>query len=300
VTDVYETIEKIPGVAVRKDELLSLHTTLGVGGPCDLMVWISEIPALARVVDVAESAGLPMMVLGSGSNVLVRDGGIEGMVLRLVDDFAKIEIDSGKICAGAGAKLAEVISRATAAGIGGFEFLSGIPGTVGGAVAGNAGSPEEWMSERLTELSAIDRTLEERKVRAEEIEFGYRSAIIPSGTIITGVLLEGFPTDVESIRHMVEERLEARRLAQPVAERTAGCVFKNPPGGRAGKLIDEAGLKGLRVGGAQVSHLHANYLINAGGATAREMLEIVHLVRARVMDSYGVNLELEIKVIGRN
>jgi UDP-N-acetylmuramate dehydrogenase len=300
VTDVYETVEKIPGAAVRKDELLSLHTTLGVGGPCDLMIWISEISALSRVVDVAGEEGIPFMVLGSGSNVLVRDGGVEGMVLRLVDDFAKIEIDSARICAGAGAHLAEVVSRATAAGIGGFEFLSGIPGTVGGAVAGNAGSADEWISERLTELSALDRTLQEKTLEAEEVGFGYRSAGIPPGTIMTGVLLEGFPTDVESVRHMVEERLEARRLSQPVAERTAGCVFKNPPGGRAGKLIDEAGLKGLRVGGAQVSPVHANYLINAGGATAREMLEIIHLVRTRVSDSYGVNLELEIKVIGKN
>jgi UDP-N-acetylmuramate dehydrogenase len=232
--------------------------------------------------------------------VLVRDGGIEGVVLRLVDDFAKIEIDSGRICAGAGTHLAEVVSRATAAGIGGFEFLSGIPGTVGGAVAGNAGSADEWISERLTELGALDATLEEKKVSAAEIGFGYRSAKIPPATIITGVVLEGFSTDVESVRRMVEERLEARRLAQPAAERTAGCVFKNPPGERAGKLIDEAGLKGMQVGGAQVSPMHANYLINAGGATAREMLEIIQLVRTRVMDSYGVNLELEIKVIGKN
>jgi UDP-N-acetylmuramate dehydrogenase len=300
MTDVYETIESIPGVAARKDELLSHHTSLGVGGPCDLMVWISEIPALARVIDLAKAEGIPFMVLGSGSNVLVRDGGIDGMVLRLVDDFARIEIDSARISAGAGARLAEVVSRATAGGIGGFEFLSGIPGSVGGAVAGNAGSADEWISQRLTELYVLDEGRRERTLAAGEIEFGYRRAAIPAGFIVTGAAMEGFSTDVESVRHMVEERLEARRLAQPVGEKTAGCIFKNPPDGPAGKLIDEAGLKGARVGGAEVSTMHANYLVNRGEATAREVLELIQVVRTRVKDSYGVDLELEIRVIGKN
>ena len=300
MTEVYETIEKIPGVAARKDELLSLHTSLGVGGPCDLMVWISEVPALGKVLDVAKTEGLPFMLLGGGTNVLVRDGGVEGLVLRLTDDFALIDIESERLMAGAGARLAEVISRATAAGIGGFEFLSGIPGTVGGAVAGNAGSADDWISHRLTEVRVLDESRREKAIGAGGIEFGYRSAGLQSGSIIIGVTLEGFPTDVESVRHMVEERLESRRLSQPVTEQTAGCVFKNTPDWPAGKLIDEAGLKGACVGGAQVSTVHANYLVNTGGATAREMLELIQVVRARVMDSYGVDLELEIKVIGRN
>ncbi len=300
VSDVYQTIEEIEGVAVRKDELLSLHTTLGVGGPCDLMVWISDVPALAAVIGAARAEGIPFMVIGRGSNVLVRDGGIEGMVLRLTGDFAKIEVDSHSISAGAGASLSEVVSAATAAGIGGFEFLSGIPGTVGGAVAGNAGSAGDWISQRLTRLSLLDEAREVRDVPAAGIEFGYRAAAIPAGHVITGACMEGFSTDVESVRHMVEERLEARRLEQPVGKKTAGCVFKNPAEGPAGKLIDEAGLKGTRVGGAQVSTVHANYLINAGEATAREMQELIQVVRTRVRDSYGVDLELEIKIIGRN
>ncbi len=300
MTDVYETIEKIPGIAVRRDELLSLHTTLGVGGPCDLMVWISELPALATVIEVAKAEGFPFMVLGSGSNVLVRDGGVEGIVLRLTGDFGRIGVDSGTISAGAGVNLSEVVSAATAAGIGGFEFLSGIPGTVGGAVAGNVGSAEEWISQRLTEVIVFDETREEKTVPAAKIEFGYRKTGLPSGYIITGARMCGFSTDVESVRHMVEERLEARRLAQPVGEKTAGCVFKNPPYDPAGKLIDEAGLKGMKLGGARVSTVHANYLINAGEATAREIQELIQIVRTRVKDSYGVDLELEIKVIGRN
>jgi UDP-N-acetylmuramate dehydrogenase len=300
VTDVYEQIEKIPGVAVRKDELLSLHTTLGVGGPCDLMVWVSEVPALATVIEIAKAEGIPYMMLGSGSNVLVRDGGVEGMVLRLAGDFAKIEIDSARITAGSAVHLAEVVSAATAAGVGGFEFLSGIPGTVGGAVAGNAGSADEWISQRLREISVLNERREARTVAAGKIEFGYRSAGIPAGWIITAASMDGFATDVESVRHMVEERLEARRLAQPMGENTAGCIFKNPPEGPAGKLIDQAGLKGTEIGGAKVSTLHANYLINRGGATAREMLELIQVVRTRVKDSYGADLDLEIKIVGRN
>ena len=300
MTDVYEAIEKIEGAAVRTSELMSLHTTLGVGGPCDIMVWVSEEPALAAVVEAARTGGIPMMVLGGGSNVLVRDGGIEGMVLRLTGEFATIVVDSGRIRAGAGANLSEVVSAATAAGIGGFEFLGGIPGTVGGAVAGNAGSAEDWISQRLVELTLLDEGRRIRTVPAAEIEFGYRGAELPAGNIVTAALMEGFPTDVESVRHMVEERLEARRLTQPVGEKTAGCVFKNPAEGPAGKFIEEAGLKGMRIGGAQVSTLHANYLVNAGEATGREMQELIQVVRTRVKDSYGINLELEIKVIGRN
>jgi UDP-N-acetylmuramate dehydrogenase len=146
----------------------------------------------------------------------------------------------------------------------------------------------------------LDEARQERTIAASAIEFGYRAAAIPPGHIITGALMEGFATDVESVRHMVEKRLEARRLSQPVGEKTAGCVFRNPDYGPAGKIIDEAGLKGMEVGGARVSKVHANYLINTGGATAREMQELIQVVRTRVHDSYGVDLELEIRIIGRN
>jgi UDP-N-acetylmuramate dehydrogenase len=300
VTDIYGAIEKINGVAVRKDELLSLHTTLGVGGPCDLMVWVSEISALIRLMEVIKAESLPFTVLGGGSNVLVRDGGIEGAVLRLVDDFACLEAGGDVIDAGAGAHLPEVVSRATAAGIGGFEFLSGIPGTLGGAIKGNAGSAEEWISQRLKEVRVLNDTVRLAALDGTALDFGYRRSEISPGWIVTGAVLQGFSTDVESIRHMVEEKLEARRVSQPVSERTAGCIFKNPPGGSAGKIIEEAGLKGRNVGGASVSTVHANYLVNAGGATAREMLELIQIVKTRVKDSYGIDLELEIKVIGKN
>ena len=300
MADIGEIIERIPGVAVRKDELLSLHTTLGVGGPCDLMVWVSDAPALAEVIGAATTEDLPFMVLGSGSNVLVRDGGIEGIVIRLTGDFARIEVDSCRIRAGAGADLAGVVSAATAAGVGGFEFLGGVPGTVGGAVAGNAGTADEWISRRIAELDVLDDGRRARTVAAAGFEFGYRRAAIPADWVITGAVLAGYAADVESVRRVVEDRLEARRRSQPVGERTAGCVFKNPADVPAGKLIDEAGLKGLEVGGARVSTLHSNFIVNTGGATAREILELIQIVRKRVEDSYGTNLELEIKVIGRN
>ena len=298
--EIYEAIEKTPGVAVRKDELLSLHTTLGVGGPCDLMVWVSDLGGLRKVLEETCAETVPVMVLGAGSNVLVRDGGIEGMVLRLAGEFAHIEVESPGMSAGAGANLAAVVSEATAAGIGGLEFLSGIPGTLGGAVAGNAGSGSEWISERLTEVRFLNAGLVEISAEPEDLGFGYRSSNMPPGHIITGASIEGLPTDVESVRNMVEERLEKRRATQPVGEKTAGCVFKNIGSEPAGKLIENAGLKGLRVGGAQVSNVHANYIVNTGGATAREVLDLIQIMRTRVADSYGVDLELEIKIIGRH
>jgi UDP-N-acetylmuramate dehydrogenase len=300
MTDVFEEIEQIAGVAARKDELLSLHTSFAVGGPCDLMVWVSNADALKQVLMLARSHSLPTTVLGKGSNVLVRDGGISGIVLRLVDEFTLIGTDGKHVRAGAGANLGEVVSKATAAGIGGLEFLAGIPGTVGGAAVTNAGSRDAWVSSRLTEVTLLTGDLVERSMRARDLSFGYRSSGIGPDWVVTGITLGGYSCPVEDARQKVEEYLDMRRSSQPAGERTAGCVFKNPPGDAAGRLIDEAGLKGVRVGGAEVSSVHANWIVNSGGATASEILRLIEEIRCRVRDTYGTELDLEINVIGRD
>lgn len=300
MVDVFEQIEKIEGVAARKDELLSLHTTFGVGGPCDLMVWVSDRAALKEVLQVARNHSIPTIVLGNGSNVLVRDGGISGVVIRLVDDFTAIDVRGNHIRAGGGVNLAEVVSTATSSGIGGLEFLAGIPGTLGGAVVTNAGSGDTWVSHRLVEVSLLTQDLREIELGEGDVTFGYRTSGIKDGWVVLEVALAGFACPVEAARQGVEEHLSRRKATQPAGESTAGCVFKNPAGDVAGRMIEEVGLKGFRVGGAQISEVHANWIVNTGGATAREILDLIDEIRKRVRDHYGTELELEIKVIGRD
>jgi UDP-N-acetylmuramate dehydrogenase len=300
VIDVYQQIEEIGGVAAREDELLSLHTTLRVGGPCDLMAWVSNLEGLKEVITRARTHSLPMTLLGNGSNLLVRDGGIPGVVIRLADDFRTVTVDGERIAAGAGAGVAEVVGKATSHGVCGLEFLAGIPGTVGGAVAMNAGSGEVWVSHRLVELRVLTPDLLERELSEGDVEFGYRSCGLAPGWIVTGAVLAGYLCSVEEARRGVEDHLDRRKATQPIGEATAGCVFKNPPGDSAGRMIDEVGLKGHRIGGAQVSTLHANWIVNTGGATAREILDLIDLIVERVRDRYGTELELEINVVGRD
>lgn len=300
MTDVFETIEGIRGVAARENELLSLHTTFGVGGPCRLMVWVSDTQALREVLRAAHADGVPTLILGRGSNVLVKDGGLDGIVIRLADQFATVEISGALVRAGAGASLGEVVSKATSAGIGGLEFLAGIPGTVGGATVANAGARDVWFGHRLVEIALMTHDLREVRLQPSEVGFGYRTSGIAADWVVTEALLKGRESGVEEARREVETYLESRRASQPIGERSAGCIFKNPAGKSAGRLIDEAGLKGASVGGAQVSPVHANFVVNTGGATAREILDLVSTVRRRVEAVHGIHLELEISVIGKD
>jgi UDP-N-acetylmuramate dehydrogenase len=300
VVNVYEQIESIDGVAAREDELLSLHTTFGVGGPCDLMVWVSNLEALKEVITLVRTHSLSTVLLGNGSNLLVRDGGIPGVVLRLADDFRAIGVDGDRITAGAGAGIAEIVGKATSEGLCGLDFLAGIPGTVGGAVATNAGSRDVWVSHRLVGLRVLAPDLREVELGEGDVEFGYRRCGLDREWIITGAVLAGYPCSVEEARRGVESHLDRRRATQPTGEATAGCVFKNPPGDSAGRMIEEVGLKGHRVGGAQISTLHANWIVNTGGATASEILALIELILERVGDKYGTELELEISVLGND
>ena len=300
MTDVFEQIERIDGVATRKDELLSLHTSLGVGGPCGIMVWVSNMEALREVLALSIKHTLPATVLGAGSNVLVRDGGISGIVIRLVDEFTKIEVSGERIRAGAGASLGDVVSKATSGGIGGLEFLAGIPGTIGGAAVVNAGSKDVWVSDRLVELKVLTGEISEVKLTSKDLSFGYRYSSIGRDWVVTEVTLAGHGCPVEDARRRVEEYLDMRGATQPAGQQTAGCIFKNPPDDAAGRLIEQAGLKGFRIGGAEVSTLHANWIVNTGGATAREILDLIAEIQTKVKSKYGTDLELEVSVIGQD
>ena len=300
MTDVFERLEKISGVATRKDELMSLHTSLGVGGPCDLMVWVSNESALQETVALAKRHSLPLIVLGNASNVLVRDGGINGLVVRLVEDFAKAGVSGHQIRAGAGAHLPEVVSLATSSGIAGLDFLAGIPGTIGGAVATNAGGKDVWISHRLSRVKVLTAELRPLWLETRNLDFSYRQSGIDPQWVVMEAVLVGYQGRVEDIRQKVEENLARRRATQPEGERTAGCIFRNPPGDSAGRLIDKAGFKGLHRGGAQVSTVHANFIVNRGGATAKEILDLIEEVKDGLREAYGLDLHLEISVVGRD
>jgi UDP-N-acetylmuramate dehydrogenase len=300
VTDVIERLESIDGVIARKDELLSMHTSFGAGGPCDLMLWVSDRKALRQVLQVAKSKSIPVTLLGKGSNVLVRDGGIDGIVIRLADEFRAIEISGSRIRAGGGASLSELVARATSAGIGGLDFLAGIPGTVGGAVITNAGSGDTWISHRMLQVSLLTDDLREVELEEGDVAFDYRTSGIGENLVVLEVLLAGSISSVEEARQGVERHLSRRRTTQPAGELTAGCVFKNPPGDIAGRMIDEIGMKGFTVGGARISTVHANWIVNTGKATAGEILSLIEEVRKRVKQHYGTDLELEIRVLGRD
>jgi UDP-N-acetylmuramate dehydrogenase len=243
---------------------------------------------------------LPLTLLGNGSNVLVRDGGIPGVVLRLAGDFGVVRVEGEHIEAGAGAGLVEVVGKATSEGICGLDFLAGIPGTVGGAAATNAGSKDLWFSHRLVELRVLAPDLREVEFGEGDVEFGYRHCGLDREWIVTGAVLAGYRCSVEEARQGVEEHLGLRRATQPVGQATAGCVFKNPPGDSAGRMIDEVGLKGYRVGGAEISTVHANWIVNTGGATAGEILELIDTIEKQVRDRYATGLELEIGIAGRD
>ncbi len=300
MTDVIDHLESIEGVIARKDELLSMHTTFAVGGPCDLMLWVSNRAALKQVLQISRSHSMPVTLLGKGSNVLVRDGGIDGVVIRLADDFTTVEFEGNHIRAGGGASLAEMVSKATSSGIGGLDFLAGIPGTVGGAVITNAGSGDTWLSHRTLEVSLLTDDLREVELEEGDVGFGYRTSGIGEKLVVLEVLLAGSLSSVEEARQGVEKHLSRRRTTQPAGQSTAGCMFKNPPGNVAGRMIDEIGMKGLSIGGARVSTVHANWIVNSGGATAGEILNLIEEIRQRVREHYGTDLDLEIRVLGRD
>jgi UDP-N-acetylmuramate dehydrogenase len=284
--------------AVRCDEPMARHTTYRVGGPAALYIVVDTLSDLARVARVLAERDIPLTVLGKGSNVLVSDTGVDGAIVVLGREFRRHEYQDGSLRAGAGAVLAHVVQDAFSQGLSGLEFAVGVPGTVGGALAMNAGSRDEWIGSRVDTVTVW--TLDEGLVshRGHEIAWGYRRSDLPGRGIIIECVLRVDAGDGASIRRSMEAALRRRRQSQPVGVACAGSVFVNPPGASAGRLIEQAGLKGRRVGGAVISEVHANFIVNSGGATARDIVDLISLVRTTVRDVHGIELKPEIRFIG--
>ncbi|WP_138379377.1 UDP-N-acetylmuramate dehydrogenase [Luteithermobacter gelatinilyticus] len=279
------------------DVPLARHTWFRVGGPARVLFTPEDPADLMKFLSELDPQ-VPIMPLGVGSNLLIRDGGFDGVVIRFGKKFATIEVQEDKIIAGAGAPDIAVAAAARNAHLKGLEFLRGIPGTIGGAVRMNAGAYGREMADVLVSVEAVDRHGQRHQLRAEEMGFTYRHCAVSEELIFMSGTLRGAPGMREEIDRRMKEIAEAREESQPLRTRTGGSTFKNPEGRKAWKLVDEAGCRGLRVGGAQVSEKHCNFLINLGSATARDLEELGEEVRRRVKQTSGVDLEWEIRIVG--
>lgn len=281
------------------DELMSNHTTFRIGGPADWLVLPKSVEEITAVLAAAKAESVPVTVLGRGSNVLVADKGIRGLVLRLGKYMSGIRHDGLTIYAGAGASLGDVSRYAAKLSLTGLEFAIGIPGTIGGAVFMNAGAYEGEMRQVVSAVTALCPDGGLTRYCCEELDFGYRHSIFSDNqSLICEVELQLAPGDAVAIRTKMDECTFRRNTRQPVELPSAGSVFKRPPGYYAGTLIEQTGLKGLTIGGAQVSEKHAGFIVNIGGATARDVLALIREVQQRVYKKFSVRLEPEIRQIG--
>ncbi len=292
-------IERLPPLRGRLslDDDLSRITWFRVGGPAEVMFRPADLSDLQTFL-AAKPDDVPLTVIGVGSNLLVRDGGVPGVVIRLGKGFATIAVDGTLVRAGAATPDLYVARAARDAGLAGLEFLCGVPGTVGGALRMNAGAYGSETSDILRRAWAVDPAGTVHELSSAAMGFAYRHCDVPDTWIFTEAELEGRPDDPARIAARMAEIGESRSESQPIRSRTGGSTFANPPGGKAWQLIESAGCRGLRVGGAMVSEQHCNFLINTGGASAADIEALGEEVRRRVRETSGVDLRWEIRRIG--
>ncbi|MDP9195717.1 MAG: UDP-N-acetylmuramate dehydrogenase [Pseudomonadota bacterium] len=291
--------ERLPPVRGRltPDAPLAPHTWFRVGGPAEVLFRPEDVQDLADFLRACP-ADVPVTVLGVASNLLVRDGGIRGVVIRLGRGFAEIACGAETVRTGAGALDLAVAQTACDAGIGGLEFLSGIPGTIGGGVRMNAGAYGREIVDGVTSATAVDRQGNIHTLDKNDLGLSYRHSGFPGDWIIVDATFQGTPDDPASIAARMEEIRKNRTDSQPVRARTGGSTFANPPGQKAWELIDRASCRGLQIGDAQVSEKHCNFLLNLGNASARDIETLGEEVRRRVLNTSGIDLRWEIRRIG--
>jgi UDP-N-acetylmuramate dehydrogenase len=277
------------------------YTTFRIGGKVDALYFTRQLRELQKTVSYLTKEHIAYLVVGRGSNLLVKDGGFKGVVIIMGGELAGIEEDKKDkqiLMAGAGLGLAQLLNHCTRRGLGGLEFLAGIPGTVGGAVTMNAGAFGKDMGSVVQQIHVVTRDGELATRNRSELNFSYRELSVPKGTVVIRAKFRLVDENPEVVAKRVKDCLAKRKTTQPLEYPSAGSVFKNPPNNYAGRLIEEAGLKGKRVGGAMISPKHANYIVNTGGASADDVLALMELARKRVREQTGIVLEPEIRVVG--
>lgn len=281
------------------DEPMKKHTTFRLGGPADYFLSPSDVNQIPEIIHICRKEGIPWFVLGNGSNLLVSDQGYRGVVIQIYKNMNQITVEGTRIYAQAGALLSAVSKKAMEAGLTGMEFASGIPGTLGGAAVMNAGAYGGEMKDILVSVTVLTDEGEQKVLKAEELSLGYRTSIIKErGYIVLDVVLQLQAGDQDAIRNRMEELKVQRVTKQPLEYPSAGSTFKRPEGYFAGKLVQDAGLRGYRVGGAQVSEKHCGFVINTGDATASDVVRLIRNVQDIVWNKFEVRMEPEVKFLG--
>jgi UDP-N-acetylmuramate dehydrogenase len=283
---------------VRFKEPLSFHTSLRVGGSADIFVVPQNVDDIRHALQFAERDQLAVTVVGGGNNLVVRDRGVRGVTLKLEGCLGRAEFHGEEALAGAGVGLSGLIREAASLNLGGIECLIGIPATIGGALFMNAGSAAGWIGDFVSAVYYLhpDGSLGEFKPAAGSL--GYRAFEVPAGAVLIGCRLRLHRRPMAEIHRELKQRLKLKKATQPLALASAGFVWKNPPGEPAAKLIEKVGLRGKRVGGAEISAKNTNFIVNRGGASASDVLGLIELTRERVRNQLGVTLEHEIRIIG--
>lgn len=284
---------------VYVDEPMSRHTTFRVGGPADFFVTPKAKEEVRDVIRICKEAGMPYYIIGNGSNLLVSDAGYRGVIVQIYKEMNEVKVEGDLVKAQAGALLSGIAAKALGAELSGFEFASGIPGTIGGACVMNAGAYGGEMKDVLESVTVLTGEGKIIELGRNELELGYRTSVIAKkGYIVLGVVLKLERGDGEKIKTYMDELKEKRVTKQPLEYPSAGSTFKRPEGYFAGKLIEDAGLRGFQVGGAQVSEKHCGFVINRDHATAADIMELMRQVQIRVKENSGVDLEPEVKRLG--
>lgn len=291
--------EILPEEDILQQERMEKHTSFRIGGPADVFVMPENTSQIRHVIEACRSCGIPWFVLGNGTNLLVSDRGFRGLVIQIGKKMSQTEVDGERIIAGAGALLSGIALLARNHALTGMEFAGGIPGSLGGAAWMNAGAYGGEMKDILTEVTLLTEDGEEKTVPYKDLLPGYRTTLIQeTGDLVTGAVLTLSEGDPEAIRQKMQELQQKRNEKQPLEYPSAGSTFKRPEGYFAGKLISDAGLRGYQVGGARVSDKHAGFVINTGGATAQDVMQLMQDVRDKVYSMSGVELEREVRLLG--
>lgn len=297
----YDKLEEIVGKdKIKYNEKMSKYTTMRVGGPCDCIVFPDEISKIKEVIDFCKNENITFFVIGNGSNLLVKDEGIHGVVIKLGHRFGKIELDGEYILAYAGATMPALSQLAKKNSLKGLEFACGIPGTIGGGVKMNAGAYGSQISDILYEVTYMDEKEEIKTIKNKECSFGYRKSIftINPNYVILSAKFKLEKGNIDEIENKMRENSLARKTKQPLEYPNFGSVFKRPEGYFVGKLVDDAGLRGYKIGGAQVSTKHTGFIVNVDNATCKDVLDLIGYVQTTVYNKFNVKLTPEVIIIG--
>ncbi|WP_071396945.1 UDP-N-acetylmuramate dehydrogenase [Bacillus tuaregi] len=301
MNELLNELRELKGCHVKEHELLANHTTIKIGGPADLFIEPESIESLEAALKLIRKYQVSWRAIGRGSNLLVSDGGIEGVVIKLGNGLDHLVVKDGILTVGAGYPLVSLAMKISRQGLSGLEFASGIPGSVGGAVYMNAGAHGSDISKILTEAHILFEDGTMKWLSNEEMEFSYRTSVLQKKR--PGIVLEArfklVEGEKETIVGVMQKNKDYRKETQPWNYPCAGSIFRNPLPNYAGKLVEEAGLKGYQMGGAQISGMHGNFIVNAGNATAKDVLNLIEHVKQTVFKLYQIEMETEVEIIGR-